>query len=73
MSKIQFELNSQGVGELLKSKEMEQVLEGYAQGISSRAGKGYTAKVMPSRAVVFVEAEAEQDNLDNNTLLKAVR
>ena len=41
MSKMKFELDRQGVGELLKSKEMEQVLEGYAQGISGRAGEGY--------------------------------
>lgn len=77
MSKMKFELDRQGVGELLKSKEMEQVLEGYAQGISGRAGEGYrTGSYQGSDRVkvnVWPETpEAKRDNLENNTLIKAV-
>ena len=78
MSKMKFELNRQGVGELLKSKEMEQVLNGYAQEIASRAGEGYRAGSYQGSDRVKVNVwpetpEAWQDNLENNTLLKAVK
>lgn len=69
---FEFELNYKGVGQLLKSTEMQRVLEDHAQGIAKRAGAGYTAKVMPTRAIVVVEPKAAKDNLENNTLLKAV-
>lgn len=74
MSKMKFSLNFQGVGELLKSQDMTNVLEGYARGISARAGEDYEAKVMPTRVIVVPKNEkGEKDNYDNNTLLKAVR
>ena len=77
MSKMKFELNRQGVGELLKSKEMERVLNGYAQEIAGRAGEGYRAGSYQGSDRVKVNVwpetpEAWQDNLENNTLLKAV-
>ena len=61
---------------LIKSGAMISVLESYADGIAARAGDGYDVHVGPHRANVSVRtatAEAAQDNLDNNTLLKAVR
>jgi hypothetical protein len=73
-SKIKFELNRSGVAELLHSSEMSDVLMEYAQQVGSNAGEGYIAKQMPTRVIV-VEAytdEAKEDNLRNNTLLKAV-
>ena len=76
MSKMQFKLNPEGVGQLLKSPEMVSVLESYADGIAARAGEGYSVHVGPTRVNVSVRTatdEAAQDNLDNNTLLKAVR
>lgn len=76
MAKVKFELNRAGVARLLKSPEMREVIESYAGSISARAGEGYTVKYGRTRAVAFVETETEaaaQDNLDNNTLLKAVR
>lgn len=75
---FRFELNRQGVGELLKSKDMERVLDGYAQGVSARAGEGYRSGAYQGSDRVKVNVwpetpEARQDNLENNTLLKAVR
>ena len=74
MGKMKFELNYQGVGQLLKSTDMQHMLESFAGGIANRAGDGYKTKVMPTRAVVFIDSDsAKRDNFENNTLLKAVR
>lgn len=73
---VGFKLNYDGVGQLLKSPEMQDVLIGYANEVKNRAGDGYSVHVGPRRANVSVRTgtdEAAQDNLDNNTLLKAVR
>lgn len=72
--KLKFKLNYAGVGQLLKSKEMQDVLKSYADEIGARAGDGYDVYVGRTRANVSVMTEeAAQDNLENNTLLKAVR
>lgn len=74
MNNFSFELNREGVAELLHSNEMEEVLMEYANNIQSRAGKGFRAKQLRTRVVV-VEAytdKAKEKNLKNNTLLKAV-
>lgn len=76
MGNFKFELNSQGVVALMKSSEMQSVLISRAKGIQKRAGDGYDVYVGRNRANVSVRTatdEAAQDNLDNNTLLKAVR
>ena len=76
MAKIKFELNSAGVVQLLKSAEMQGVIESEASGMSNRAGDGYQVRYGRDRVVAFVETgtdAAAQDNMDNNTLLKAVR
>ena len=76
MAKMKFELNSAGVVQLLKSAEMRGVIESEANGMSNRAGEGYVVRYGRDRVVAFVETgtdAAVQDNLDNNTLLKAVR
>lgn len=75
--KSKFVLNSAGVVELMKSAEMKAVLEGYGSRVASTVGSGYEANTVMSgdRAKVFVHAEtdeAKQDNLKNNTLLKAL-
>ena len=74
---IHIELNSDGIVELLKSDEIMAVLEEQGQEMLSRLGEGYaTSKhVGKSRCNVSVFAEtqeARRDNLNNNTLLKAV-
>ena len=77
MSKlIRFELNSDGVRELLRGEAMQGVLMDYAQQVSKSAGDGYSVWVGPNRANVSVSAsteEAYQDNLENNTLEKVIR
>ncbi len=76
-SKVRIELNSGNIRKLLRSKETKDMLMSKAEDIASRCGEGYeaNAKLMPSREIAFVEAvtyKAKKDNLENNTILKAV-
>lgn len=78
MSNIKFVLNRKGVGEILKSAEMQEVLSGYAAGIKSRCGEGYEqdVRVGRNRASARVSAatpQAKAENMKNNTILKAVK
>lgn len=78
MSKMKFKLNRKGVAELMKSAAMQEVLTEYATGIRNRCGDGYTQDIYvgKNRANAMVSAEtyqAKRDNLENNTILKAVR
>ena len=78
MAKNKFKLNYSGVGQLLKSTEMQNVLTEKATAIKNRAGEGYGQDVYvgKSRANTIVYADsykAKKDNMKNNTLLKAVR
>lgn len=73
---VKFVLNRAGVRELLKGKEMQDVLVSFATSVKERAGDGYDVYIGPNRANVSVGTateEAEQDNYDNNTLEKAIR
>jgi hypothetical protein len=77
MSNERFVLDYQGVGELLKSDQMRAVMEAYAQEIKNRAGDGFGSRthVTEQRVIVNIFAETQEaylDNLENNTLLKAV-
>lgn len=69
---FKFELNRKGVGELLHSEAMASALMQHAGKVAIRAGSGYEAKQMGTRVIVLVRESAEQDNYQNNTLLKAV-
>lgn len=78
MAKMKFKLNSSGVGQLLKSPEMQSMLTEKASGVRKRAGEGYAQDIYvgKSRANAMVYADsykAKRDNMKNNTLLKAVR
>lgn len=73
MSKVEIKLNYAGVGELLKSKEMRKMLEERANGIANRVGEGCEVYVAPTRAVAEVRLDNTSENMDNNTLLKALR
>ena len=84
MSNIKFELNSEGVTALMKSPEMQAILaqkgaqvaataNGSAQ--SDRASYSTSTKTINWIAVTTVRADngaAVHDNLENNTLLKAL-
>ena len=74
MSKaIEFKGNNAGIQEMLKSPKMQDVLLGYAQQIQFNAGENYEVKELGTRVVVVPSNEqGENDNYENNTLLKAV-
>ena len=74
---VHVELNSDGIVEMLKSDEIMAVLKEQGEGMLSRLGEGYATSehVGKSRCNVSVFAETKEaykDNLNNNTLLKAV-
>lgn len=78
MAKVKFQLNRAGVRELLRSGEMMGICQEYAQGIQNRAGDGYEADTYIGKnrvnAMVYAATQkAKRDNLENNTLLKAVK
>ena len=78
MSNVKIVLNSAGVVALLKSNEVAAMLQTVGNEVVERAGDGYKATVATSgdRKKVFVRpatAKARRDNMDNNTLLKALR
>ena len=78
MAKDTFKLDYKGVGELLKSEAMQTILNEYATNIKNRCGDGYEQDIYvgKNRANAMVSAttyQAKKDNLDNNTLLKAVK
>ena len=71
-------LNYDGIGELLKSEWAAECCTEIAEDIAMRAGDGYEVSEphdTGQRVAVNVYAdtdEAKADNLENNTLLKAV-
>lgn len=83
MGKIKFELNYAGVGELLKSSEMQDVLREHGEKVRSACSQGSTppseyglsVKVgkKRARATIYTETwEAVASNNKHNTLLKAL-
>ena len=75
--KVEVELISAGVRELLQSDEIREYCEELAQGVASRAGDGYevdsmVGKTRANASVYAATKEANRDNLENNTLLKAL-
>lgn len=77
MSNFRFELDRDGVRELMQSPEMANICESYARDVQARAGSGYEVNtyVGKTRVNASVHAETEEavrDNFDNNTLLKAL-
>ncbi len=76
MNKIK--LSYTGIGAMLKGDEMRQLVSDYGAQTALRAGDGYSYRVhntgQRQAANVFpVTKEASNDNLANNTLLKAVK
>ena len=77
MSKVKIELNDAGFIELLKSQDIANAVKEVAEQVAARAGDGYATDVYQAGtrviASVYTETkEAMKDNLENNTLLKAV-
>lgn len=78
MSKVRIELNHDGIRALLRSEEMKAAIEGEALRVQSKLGEGYevSSYTGPGRvnaSVSAVTAEAKRDNLQNNTILKALQ
>lgn len=78
MAKMKFKLNRSGVASLMKSNQMQGVLEEKATGVRNRAGEGYKQDIFVGKtranAMVYADTyQAKKDNMKNNTLLKAVR
>lgn len=78
MSLTKFQLNRDGVRELLQSSEMMAICKSYADAVCMRAGDGYEVSTYTginrvNASVKAVTSEAYKDNLENNTLLKALQ
>lgn len=76
MSKeIRIELNRSGVGQLLRSQDVADYLMGAGAGVAAAAGEEYEVMQGFDRVSVIVKPtskRAAQENLERNTLLKAV-
>ena len=76
-STVEIKVSYSQVGALLRGTEVKNMLEQEASSIASRCGSGYghDTKSMGTRVIASVYTEsydAMQDNLDNNTILKAL-
>lgn len=77
MSNLKVVLNKSGVGALLKSPEMLKICESHANKACAKLGSGYevTSMVGKNRSnaeVAAVSHKAKKENMENNTILKAV-
>lgn len=77
--KVKIELNQSAIRQqLLKSTEIQSICRELAEQIAGRCGEGYETEtyMQQTRTVSKVYADsfrARNDNLKNNTILKAVR
>lgn len=72
------ELNSEGVRALLRSDEIKSECEKRANEAVGRLGAGYevtthTGKNRVNVSIFAESSEAKRDNMENNTILKALR
>lgn len=77
MANVTIKLNSEGVRELLRSAEVMAECRSHADEMGATLGAGYevseyTGTNRVNVSVIAVSQSAKQDNLDNNSLLKAV-
>ena len=73
-----FELNFQGVKELMQSPEMMDICKEYASKAQSKLGDGYevtthTGKTRVNSQIKAETYKARKDNAKNNSILKALR
>ena len=77
MDKVEFKLDLAGLNQLMKSSEMQSVLNSAANQIAAAAGPGYEVEAAHPISFVGIAAvhaatfAAKRDNSENNTLLKA--
>lgn len=78
MSNVDFKLNLTGLNELMKSDQMQAILNDAARKIAAAAGEGYEVEsahpisFIGIASVRAVTRKAKKDNSENDTLLKAV-
>lgn len=78
MAKTKVVLNRSGVRELLRSDEMKAICEEHANRALGQLGDGYavtsmTGKTRVNASIYAESAEAKRENMENNTILKALR
>lgn len=78
MADVKITLNKAGVRELLRSEEMKAVCKDHAIAALSRLGPGYEVSTMTGKNRVNAEIKAvhykaKRENMENNTILKALR
>lgn len=78
MGKAKVKVDYKEVGKLLRGQESKSMMEHFGKQAAAKAGSGYGYRVHDSGqrqiANVFPNtSEAARDNLENNTLLKAVK
>ena len=78
MTDVKFELNPEGVRELMKSDSMIDILNGIANQAADQLGDGYevTTVIGTNRAnaeVAAVSHAAKKENYETNSILKAIR
>lgn len=77
MIKVEVEIDSKGARDLMRSEEVMQLCESYANDAMSKLGNGYllTSYIGENRLNVSIKAmtrEARRDQYENNTILKAI-
>lgn len=77
MIKVEVEIDSKGARDLMRSEEVMQLCESYANDAMSKLGNGYllTSYIGKNRLNVSIKAmtrEARRDQYENNTILKAI-
>lgn len=77
MAKVKIKLNSAGVRELLKDPAIAKQCQDVAINTALKCGDGYEVQERryPERTgavILAVTSEAQRDNLENNTMLKAL-
>lgn len=76
-NKVKFELNLQGLNELMKSSEMQSVLKDAGKAVASAAGSDYDSEVHTASYIAISNVypnsqRAAHENFTDNTLLKAI-
>lgn len=78
MSNMKFKLNGAGVSELLRSPEMQAILEEKGKVVADGAGEGFELKMSPgqtraSATISTTDIRSMARNKKHNILLKAMR
>lgn len=78
MAKVEIKLNTSGVRDMLRSDEMKTECEKRANEALGKLGSGYmvtthTGKNRVNASIYAESFEAKRENMESNTILKALR